>query len=297
LKRRHAGAWIIAASLLLSVWPARPARAYFERFFVSSRALSLGGAFVALADDPAAAVVNPAGLTQLTSVRLMASFQQPYGLPDLEEHFVAAALPTRFGAVGLSWHRFAMRDATAEDVFTLAYGRDYIRTSQDASLSFGASLDVARVSFRAPYDVSRTAATGSVSVLLRPFPIIGMGYAVRNIGQPTFDLNAGGGRTSLGAVHSLGLAYHWQNRVTLLYERDRGQDAVWRDYAGIEASAGKELSVRAGLHQGDVTGGVGAVVSGVVFDVGVSTHETLGVSYHVSLGFNFPSSGEDDGAW
>ncbi len=231
------------------------ANAYFERLFVSARAVSLGGAFVAVADDPSATVVNAAGLTQISSPSFLSSFEQPYGLSDLHENFVAAAMRTRFGSLGLSWHRFALQDVTTEDLFTVAFGRDIVRNSQDASLSVGGSLDVARVAYTSAYADAKTVLTGSLSVLLRPFPAIGFGYSVRNLGQPAFDWVAGDGATRLEVSHSFGLAYHWQEQALFVYERARGQDDVWVDALGVEARAGDQVRMRGGLQDGDVTGG------------------------------------------
>ncbi|MDH3215697.1 MAG: hypothetical protein OEN01_05315 [Candidatus Krumholzibacteria bacterium] len=269
------------------------ADAYFERIIVSSRAFALGGAFVALADDPGATVVNAAGLTQIRSLSVLSSFDIPYDISDLQENYLALALPAKFGVLGFSWYRFALSDVTSEDLFTFAYGRDYIRTSQDASLSFGASIDVARVAYSSVYTDSKTVVTGSLSVLLRPFPIIGMGYSIRNLGQPSFDWVLGDGRTVVKTTQTLGVAYYWDRRSVFVYERARAQDGKWADRVGIEVHAGKELDIRGGLANGDVTGGVGLTVSGIALDVGVSGHETLGLTYHFSVGFAMPSKKAD----
>jgi hypothetical protein len=262
-----------------------PASAHFERFYLSSRAFALGGAYTALADDAAAAVVNPAGLTQLQSATLLTSYSQPYGIADLEEHFVAVSLPTPVGAFGISWHRFGLADVTSEDLFTIAYGHDLIRTSQDASLSIGGSVDVARISYESNAIHAKSAVTGSASVLLRPFPAIGMGYTIRNIGTPSFDWVPGDGKTKLKMTHALGFAYHWRRRAVFIVERFREQSGVWRDALGVEVEAGEYVKIRGGLGRGDVTGGIGARVSRLNVDMGVSAHEVLGLSYHVSLGF------------
>ncbi|UCG53254.1 MAG: hypothetical protein JSW58_06790 [Candidatus Latescibacterota bacterium] len=254
----------------------------------------MGGAFVSVADDPAATVINPAGLTQVTSIGFLSSFSNPYGLSDLSEGFVAAAIPTRIGSFGLSWHRFALKDVTAEDLFTLSYGRDLIRRAQGASLSVGAGIDAARVSYDT-YSDAKTAVTGSFAVLLRPFPIIGVGYTVRNIGEPSFDWVAGGGTSRLEMTHAFGFAYHWNRTFSVLYQRERGQDGVWRDRLGLEVFAGEKLRVRTGLAEGDVTGGLSVVISRVIIDAGVSAHEELGLSYLVSVGVSLPSTSKEKG--
>lgn len=276
------------ASILASGLSVSPTAAHFERFYASSRAFSLGGSFVALADDPAAVVVNAAGLTQTLTPSFLVTYAQPYDVTDLEEHFIAAALPTGIGAFGISWHRFGLRDVTAEDLFSLAYGRDLIRTSQDASLSFGGSVDVARVSYDGVE--AKTVVTGSLSMLLRPFPPIGMGYTVRNLGEPSFGWVSGDTGTPLEMTHALGLAYHWRQRAVLLFERFRAQNGAWHNSFGVEVNAHDQLKIRGGLAQENVTGGIGVHVSTLDVDVGVTAHEVLGLSYHASLVFRLRSS-------
>jgi thiamine-phosphate pyrophosphorylase len=52
----------IALSLLLCVFPARADDSRYQDYPVGSRALALGGAFVALSDDPSGLYYNPAGI-------------------------------------------------------------------------------------------------------------------------------------------------------------------------------------------------------------------------------------------
>ena len=287
----------VAVSMVVSL----PAHAYFERLVISSRVNSMGGAFVGIADDPSAVILNPAGLAGIPTASVLSTISEPYGLSDLGEYYLACALPTSFGSIGISWHRFALEDVTSEDLFTVAFGRDLIRTSQDASLSVGAAIDVARVSYTDYISNSKTVASGALAVLLRPFPIFGVGYSVRNIGTPSFDFvskipagGADGGATRLEMTHTFGFAYHWDRRLSILYERERGQDGRWMDRVGIEVLAGDRLRIRSGLLESNVTGGIGVKVSNVVIDAGVTAHETLGLSYLVSVGLSLPQ-GDDGG--
>lgn len=285
---------IVSAGVAFAVaFGAAPASAHFERFFLSSRTASMGGAFIAIADDPSATITNPAGLTQITSVDLFSSFVRPYDLSELQEHFVAAAVPTPIGTVGLSWHRFGLRDVTAEDFFSIAFGRDLVRTSQEAFLSVGASIDVARVSFDDTFD-AQSKVTGSLSVLLRPFPVIGVGYNVRHIGEPSFEWVAGSGSTELKTTHTFGFVYYLQQELAILYDRARGQDGEWRDRVGVELTVGRFLALRGGAARGNVTGGFGVRVSRLTLDLGMTSHDALGTSYVLSLGFSIPGTGEED---
>lgn len=266
------------------------AHAYFERVVVSSRVIGLGGAFVAVADDPAAVAGNTAGLAGIPRVSALATYQRPFGVSDLDEGFVAAVAPVRVGVLGVSWHRLALRDATSEDLITVAFARDLIRTSQDASLSVGASVDVARVAVGGPFETSETKVSGGAGVLLRPFPIIGIGYSVRNVTEPSFDLVEGGTSTKLRRTHAWGVALNWHNRVTVNVERTRNVHGEWQGRAGVEVRAGPNVRLRSGLRGRHATGGFGINWKGVGVDVGVASHEYLGATYIVSVGYRQPGS-------
>lgn len=300
LRNTHSQPIIVALAAAIFA-SASPARAYFERLAVSSRVHAMGGAFVSVSDDPAAVILNPAGLAQIRSPSVLSTASQPYGLSDLGEYFVSAGIPVRVGTIGFSWHRFGLDGAATEHLFTLAFGRDLLRTL-DASLSAGASLDVAHVAF-SDYANSATAVTGALSLFLRPFPFIGAGYCVRNIGEPALEFGLaepapGGeavGSTRLEAIHTFGFAYHWDSTLSILYERERGQDGVWRDRFGIEVKAGESLRVRSGLAGDDVTGGLGVTLSNVTIDAGVASHDVLGLSYIVSVGISLAGAGDGEG--
>jgi len=288
LKARFRSVIVLLVGCVILLGVCVPAHAYFERLFVSSRAFSLGGAFVPIADEPSAAVINSAGLAQIQTPEFLSSFARPYSLSDLEEHFLAAAVPVGFGTVGLSWHRFGLRGVTSEDLFTIAFGADYIRNSQDASLSFGGSIDIARVAYSRAYTEAKTVVTGGLSVLLRPFPIFGFGYSIRNLGQPAFDWVPSDGATRLGMTQAFGFSYFYQSWAVFVYERSMGQGGRWTDKLGVEVNAGKQLRIRGGLNKGDVTGGLGVTVSRIVVDAGVSGHDVMGLTYYISIGFSLP---------
>jgi hypothetical protein len=297
-------AFTLTAAAALLALASKGAYGYFERFAVSSRVQSMGGAFVSVADDASAVVLNPAGLSSLRTPGVLSTISEPYGLTDLREYFVAAAVPTRFVNVGISWHHFGLDGVTSENLFTLALGRDIVRTSQDASLSVGAGIDVARVAYSDDeIGASETVLTGSLAVLLRPFPFVGAGYTVRHLGSPSFDFglppwpNPTGiqpGTARLETTHTFGFAYHRNNTFSVLYERERGQDEKWRNRLGFEIKAGEHLRIRSGLAGRDVGGGLGVTWSRVTIDAGVTSHGALGLSYVVTAGVALPG-GESDG--
>jgi hypothetical protein len=276
---------IVAAALALAVCP-QGASAHFERFVTSSRRVALGGAFVTVVDDASAAVIEPAALVQVPAWSIVSTYNRPYGLSDVDEAFAAAALRVdAVGVFGAAWHYTGLRDVMTESVFTFAFARDVIRTSEDASLSVGASVDVARVAARDRFDAGATAVTGGAGLLLRPFPVIGIAYAVRNITEPELDLVAGGGATAVGRSQAWGLSYWWHQRVTLSLERRRDYMG-WKSHVGVEVDMGPFLALRSGMGDGAAAGGIGVAWRGVTLDAGFSSHEFLGSSYILTVGYS-----------
>ena len=60
--------------------------------------------------------------------------------------------------------------------------------------------------------------------------------------------------------------------------------------------AGEHLRLRSGLVGANVAGGLGVLWSNVTIDAGVTSHDTLGLCYMVSVGISLPvKSGKGEG--
>ena len=74
------------------------------------RALAMGGAFSAVADDASAIFWNPAGLSQIGSQEVMATQADLYGI-GIQDNFVAFALPVTMNqTAAVGWYRSAFDD-------------------------------------------------------------------------------------------------------------------------------------------------------------------------------------------
>ncbi len=262
---------------------ASSASAHFEGALLSSRTASLGGAFVALADDPSATVDNPAGLSGILQPALLATYQRPYGVDGLDESFAAVSIPAKWVTVGAAWFHRGLDGALSEDRVTLSLARDLKRTSEDASLSIGVSADIAMASASDPIDSDDAATAFGAGVLLRPFSFIGMGYSIRNINAPSLDLVEGGATTSLPRTQTFGLSYYWQNRLTVTAEMFEDAHSSWHSRGGVELRLGNYVMLRGGLESSNAAAGVGLAWRSVVFDAAYLSHDTLGQSYVVTL--------------
>jgi hypothetical protein len=263
---------------------AATAHAYFERAVTSARTVALGGAFVGVADDPSALTVNPAGLALSRRVGALATYDIPFGVSQLNETYAAAAVPVGRNTIGASWHYFGLSGALSENLVSVAIARHLIATTQDASLSVGASVDWYRAAADATGE-SDDVLTGGVGVLLRPFPIIGIGYTIRDVVEGDVHLLSGGPGTSIRRKQAWGLSYRWENRVTLSLERRQTAEREWRNHAGLEIITHPSLLLRGGVDGRHATGGFGVLWRGIRLDVAVASHEGLGATYVLSIAY------------
>jgi hypothetical protein len=243
----------------------------------------MGGASVAVADDPSAVRDNPAGLTGLQSLSFLSTYDKPYGVDDINEGYLSAVAPLSGLSAGLSWFHRGVTDASSEDLATLAVARDLKRTSEDASLSIGANVDVAHVSTQARESSSQTAVTFGASVLLRPFSFIGLGYSIHNIVEPSFDLIEGSGDTKLARQQAFGLSYYWQQRLLATIEGRQDADGRWKTRGGLEVRIENHVFLRGGLDESHVTTGAGIAARGFTIDLGMASHDDLGATYLFTL--------------
>jgi len=272
---------VLVACILVA--RAETAHAYFERVVLSARSASMGGAFVSVADDPSVVRANAAGITGIPALSLLATYNQPYGVSEINEGYLAAVLPFSGLSAGVSWFHRDVEDALSEDLVTLGLARDLKRTSEDASLSIGANVDFARVSTQAVGSEAHSAVTFGASVLLRPFSFIGLGYSIHNIIEPSFDVIEGGGDTTLERAQALGLSYYWQDRLLATMETRQDSEGDWKTRGGLEVRIENHVFLRGGLDESHLTAGAGIAARGFTVDLGMASNDDLGATYLFTL--------------
>ncbi len=118
---------LLAAEIFLS----RPLKAAYDDLGVSARAVGMGNAFTAVADDAYDIYYNPAGLATLDRAELVTTYAQFYpGLTDssnLSNSFFGYAQPIdegRQGTLGLGYNRFSLNGFYQESSVYASYGRE-----------------------------------------------------------------------------------------------------------------------------------------------------------------------------
>ncbi len=277
------------AALLLA---APPAGAWFEKTEIGARALGMGRAFTAVADDASAIYWNPAGLCALARPELHVTHHRPYLLPDLSLNFVGFARPMRPVNAHVAWSHLGASGA-AEDLFYLGASRRVWERGA-RSLDHRATVNQARVApsgpvATAPRDApdpdAESNVTGDVGVMLRLSPRLTAGWAFRNVTTPEWDLVGGGGGTKLSTASEGGISYRWhpESLLSLALVEDNG--GTLTPVAASEILFYDVFALRAGVGDGQFFGGVGVKTDHIVVDTGFATHNTLGITTMISLRF------------
>lgn len=291
---------LLTIALLLIV--ATAANAYFDRLEAGGKALSMGKAFHALADDPSAVYWNPAGLAWQRTPGILLTHFRPYVVEDLSVNYAAVAwpLPARFGTAAAAWHHTGLSGVVGEDVFSLGVGRIVpLPVVGDAGL--GVTVKALRVSYsdftdretleRTGYG-SQVKWTADLGLLLQPSEKVRIGAVARNVGEPKFDFveSAAGGGTPIKAEYEGTVTFHWNEASLVSVGLAQDRDRNFAPLAGGEVIFYDVFALRSGLFDFEFWGGFGILTNSWTIDTGFFTHKDLGVSYMASI--TVPIGGE-----
>ncbi len=244
-------------------------------FGAGNRALSMGGGYVAAADDASSLVWNPGGLGRVNRSEFQfTDFHDP--VLDMREMYGAFVMPSwRWGTLGVAARQFGtagieQRDSEnvllssdltyAESELTLGYGRPF-----GEALGVGASVKLQRQSL-AGYSANGIGMDIGVSLkpgalLMQPDSWLNglqVGVTARNAVEPSLRLD----RESVpdpatlrgGLAYQLPLGWGWV-LATADVEKARGMDA--RLHTGLEIAPTPGAAARVGLDDGRLTAGIG----------------------------------------
>jgi len=293
---------------------AAPASGYAGEFLAlgaGARALALGSAFVALADDATAGYWNPAGLVRLSSRQLHLMHAERYG--GLVAHdVVAVADAGRHGrGLGLTLVRVGVADIPFTDLPDPSQppgdANRPIVISTESSADYALYLSWAR-RFRSRLDLGlslkgiyRSIASYSaygagidLGLSVRLHPALVVGAVVRDLtttpivwSTDTTDRI----EPSLVAGFAVSRAVAGGELTALLASRTGG-DAAAADHAapvlaGLEF-AYRQLAARAGLEEGRLSLGLGVRPHArLQLDVAYAQHDDLDATQQLSAGFRF----------
>jgi len=304
----------LALTALLAAWPrvaAADGDAGTRSAFASGageRALALGGAFTAVADDASASLWNPAGLGWLA--RREAQFSQAtLDMTGLHETFAGVALPDwRWGTAAVTLRHAGVggiegRDdrgnvtstglSDSETEFGVAYGR-----AVAPGWSAGMGFKVRR------HQLAGQAGTGigaDLGLQVKPAVALGLavpwaeqlsvGLAARNALAPSMRLDV----ESVADPLSLGLGVAWRqsgpigNGLLMSLELERAPHEGARFHGGVEWAASSLLSLRGGWNAGALSAGSGLQLGRFGVDY-TFEDRPLGAAQRAAVRFRFGGS-------
>ncbi len=289
----------LAAALAVALCGAAGiAQADFVDPQVGARALSMGGAFVAVTGDPASLFWNPAAIIAPQRVQLSGMRTSVYdGVDGLSEDFLGATFQARKGlAVGAGWSRTGLKDVYHEDLLTAAAALALLR----GRLVVGGSVlfyGVAAPGYEALNDPNYLGAQWKLSfstgVVVHVLDNFDLGASAENLVRPEIRLISTTARaTQIGGRRRLGATYLLQKVVRISGELRHNDipeyvDQAWTLHVGAESWFNNVVAVRAGVDDGALTAGAGLLVKKVRTDVGLMTHERLGNTYRATITIGF----------
>ena len=247
---------------------------------VGARALGLGGAYVALANDPTAVFWNPAGLDYIQ--KKGASFFYSSLNFDTDYNFVGIVFPTiSFGSFGLGWTRIGSdgieeRDINADgsptpllsignssaNQFYFSYAKQIRSTF---SLGFTGKLE--RMSFGIANDVSDTGVGLDVGAMVRPdfdnalLRDLSFGINVQNLISPRLRLVNQSESSPLnfkGGLSKLFVFGEERNLFRIVLDVNKSENADGTVHVGAEYAFQDKATLRLGANNGQVAFGAGA---------------------------------------
>jgi tetratricopeptide (TPR) repeat protein len=250
-----------------------------------NRAIALGGAFAAIADDASAPIWNPGGLGQIMRNSLYATHTDLIGM-GFGEQFGSLVLPSwRYGVFALTMQTFGVDGIEHRDDRNVLLNSDLSDRETEITLGygrqFGAAWNVGTAVKLQRQTLAGFSATGfglDLGLLVRPLLAAGMttasaqawrvGVAFRNVVQPSLRLDA----ASVTDPTGIRLGTSWSHPLGALGDAvaaldvEKTQDMDARLHAGLELQFVRLLALRVGSFAGELTAGLGVRWSDLAFD-------------------------------
>jgi hypothetical protein len=269
---------------------------------IGARALGMGGAFVAVADDATAVVWNPAGLAQLNDTRLGGMSTDLYGL-GITHQFIGAVTTFANLGIGLAWERGSVSSGTEELTDENGDPIDPIVWDESAIVGtlatniMGIGLAGANVKYyMADSGLGKTASGFGfdLGVLLNLGDMFTIGISAADLGGSKLSwTGAGASADVISGMYKAGVAMKLADGMLVLAtDLDFVGTDIGDAHVGVEFKIIKELALRAGAVMTDnfkdyyFTIGAGINVAGLYVDAAYVLQPKLGNTLVLSAEFS-----------
>ncbi len=268
-----------------------------------ARSLSMGKAFVGLADDASATYWNPAGLAQLQQKELTSLYSilwedTSYSFLSYAHPLSTYQSPANYGTIGVAVVNlrstgFQKTDdlnnplGSASDTETagiISYGRRFT-----GSLMAGINLKLVHQHIDKYSDMGYGV---DIGLLYKPYRRCSVGLNLRNLIPPRLKLKQTTDRFPLEL--RLGIAYRiFPEKLTLAIDGDKTEGRYFKLHYGVEYLPHKVLALRMGVDETEVAAGIGFRWGNLQVDYAYAYHDAwgkyrdLGSSHRIGLSVRF----------
>ena len=271
---------LLSISLLLS-----PIFSQYDQLFVGTRPLSMGGAFIAVADDANAITWNPAGLPGLRRTEFTSTYANLYNM-GITQSYIGFVRPFSDRiALGFDWSNVGYDDNE------LSYGENKLNFAIGAQpnklFSFGLTLKyLMRDMLLDEASYGKSSGIGyDAGFLIQPLKNLKLGIGIYDIGGTSVSYKDKTSETVLGQAFKLGISYMPFNGLTI------AGDFGDRFHLGTEYVLASRVSFRAGVQQ-DISGeekimvpsaGISLKFRTIVMEYGYESHPYLEPTHRISF--------------
>ena len=257
----------------------------YDQLFIGTRPLSMGGAFIAVADDANAITWNPAGLPGLRRTEFTSTYANLYNLGITQSYMGFVKPFSDRVALGFDWSSVGYDDnelAYSENKLNFAVG-----VQPNKLFSFGLNLKyLMRDMLLDEASYGKSSGFGyDAGLLIQPLKNLKMGLGLYDLGGTSVSYKDKTTETILGQAFKLGISYMPINGLTI------AGDLGDRFHLGAEYIIASRVSLRAGVQQ-DMSGeekimvpsaGLSIKFKSIVMEYGYESHPYLEPTHRVSF--------------
>ena len=272
---------------------------------IGARALAMGGAFVAVADDATASLWNPAGLALLEDTRLAGMSTDLYGMGITHQYVGAVTTFANLG-IGLGWERASIGGQIINEG-VLGQAFTWVEQAIIGSLATNV-MDIAMVGANVKYYMADSGLGDSASgfgfdlgLMVGLGDMFVIGVNAMDLGGTPIDW-AGGATDVVSGLYKAGLAMKLaDDKLVLAADVDFDGLALGDTHVGVEFQLIDELALRGGVVLTNdfqdyyFAVGAGINVAGLYVDAAYVLEETVGNTLVLSAEFSLGGLlGEDE---
>ena len=261
----------------------------YDQLFIGTRPLSMGGAFIAVADDANTISWNPAGLPGLRRTEFTTTYADLYAMGITQSYMGFVKPFSDRVALGFDWSNIGFDDKEllyAENKMNLAIG-----VQPHRKFSFGITLKYLMRDMQLDgTSYGKSSGVGyDAGILIQPLKNLKLGVGLYDLGGTQVAYKDKTNETILGQAFKLGISYMPIDELILA--ADYGD----RFHFGAEYVLASRLSFRAGVQQ-DVTGnekllvpsgGLSIKFKSLIVEYGYESHPYLEPTHRFSFALQF----------